>query len=85
MTESWVILYEDDGPAGPVPQCMSVTAPWCDLHIFEDYDAMKRFCTDKVPRNGRRNPRVKLVTRVHIHHGDDEFVAHYEEGENFCF
>jgi len=86
MNETWTILYEDDGPDGPCPQCMSVTSPWCDLHVFNDYDAMRRFCTDLVDHNGRRKPRVKLISRVFVHYGDNEHVTSYEEGEDFgCF
>lgn len=51
-------LYEDDGPAGPCGQAMSITSSWCIMYRFATYDELRDFRDRLSSSRSRRNMRI---------------------------
>lgn len=57
-----VVVYTDEGPAGPCGQAMSATRPWCRAYLFDSRQAADLYLRDNpLPGKGRRRPRVEIL------------------------
>jgi len=57
----YYVAYEDHGPSRPCGQTVANTAPWKQLHVFNDYAAAREFLrtVEQEPSKlGRMRPKV---------------------------
>jgi len=65
-SQTWYILYRDDGPDGPCGQSCHVTSPWCQLYRFVGTHGECMDRVEKLMGRGRKRPRANIFANSEV-------------------
>jgi hypothetical protein len=74
-----VLVYTDQGPAGPCGQAAHITCPWTRVWMFDTMDDLHAWLTpryEKMKTGGRRKP---VFTICGHHNISENYSTSYED------
>ncbi len=72
-----LVVYTDQGPGGPSPQCMSITRPYTMVYSFPDEETYQRVMLE-AEREGKTIGRKGHRSHIEVVYPDDDRCGLWE-------